>query len=105
MMLLSRAWTECLTARATAARSLSQVLGDDHDLALLGAFLRSDRASALGAEAAANVERLALQRQRELRELAQPMGQRLFAEGARSLHRRIAAYWDAAVAMKEHEPE
>ena len=33
------------------------------------------------------------------------MGQRLFAESARSLRRRMAAYWDAAVALKEHEPE
>lgn len=105
MMLLLRAWNECLTARAAAARQLSQVLGDDHDLALLIAFLHSDRASGIGDEAASGIERLALNRQQELRALAQPMGQRLFAEGARSLRRRMAVYWDAAVALKEHEPE
>jgi hypothetical protein len=81
------------------------VLGDDHDLALLIAFLHSDRASGIGDEAASGIERLALNRQQELRALAQPMGQRLFAEGARSLRRRMAVYWDAAVALKEHEPE
>jgi CHAD domain-containing protein len=105
MMLLSRAWSECMSARAAAARELSQVLGDDHDLALLSAFVHSQRASGMGEEAAGNIKRLALQRQRELRALAEPMGDRLFAEGARGLHRRIAAYWEAAVALKEHEPE
>ena len=33
MTLLSRAWPEYLGARASEARSLSQILGDDHDLA------------------------------------------------------------------------
>src|SRR5262249_54967812 len=104
MMLLSRAWPECMMARAGAARALSQVLGDDHDLALLTAFLHSQRASGIGEEAAGSITRLAFQRQRELRALAQPMGERLFLEGAGSLHRRIAAYWEAAVALKEHGP-
>ena len=105
MALLSRAWIDCMAARVAEARRLSQVLGDDHDLALLTAFIRSERASGIGAERAAMVEKLAHQRQKELRALAQPMGQRLFAEGARSLHRRMATYWEAAVALKEHEPE
>ena len=105
MALLSRAWTECIGARVAEARRLSQILGDDHDLALLCAFVRSERASAIGAERAGMVEKLAHQRQKELRVIAQPMGQRLFTEGARSLHRRMAAYWEAAIILKEHEPE
>jgi hypothetical protein len=81
------------------------VLGDDHDLALLVAFVRSESASGLTEEAKATVEKLARQRQQELRRLARPMGDRLFAEGAKNLRRRMAAYWAAAVELKEHEPE
>jgi hypothetical protein len=105
MILLSRAWPGCLDARVSEARRLSQVLGDDHDLALLMAFVRSEPAARIGAERASLIEKLARQRQQELRSIAQPTGLRLFAEGAKALHRRIAAYWEAAVALKEHEPE
>ena len=105
MMLLSRAWDEAIGARVAAARALSQVLGDDHDLALLVAFVRSESASGLAEEATVTVEKLARQRQQELRRLARPMGERLFAEGAKSLRRRMAAYWAAAVDLKDHEPQ
>ncbi len=53
MPLLSRAWHGYLGARASEARNLSQVLGDDHDLALLVAFVRSDAAAGITGEQAA----------------------------------------------------
>ncbi len=105
MALLVRAWEGCLVARIAEARALSQLLGDDHDLALLVGFVHSERACGLSSAQVTAVEKLARQRQGELRTLAQPKGVRLFAEGARSLRRRIGAYWDAAVVLKEHEPE
>jgi hypothetical protein len=105
MILLSRAWPGCLDARVSEARRLSQILGDDHDLALLVAFVHSEAAARVGAERATMIEKLARQRQQELRSIAHPTGLRLFAEGAKALHRRMAAYWEAAVALKEHEPE
>jgi hypothetical protein len=104
MVLLSRAWSGCLDARIAEARTLSQVLGDDHDLALLVGFIHSERADELEAGQVAAVEKLARQRQAELRAVAHPRGVRLFSEGARSLRRRIAAYWEAAVVLKEQEP-
>jgi CHAD domain-containing protein len=103
MALLVRAWPQCLEARTSEARGLSQLLGDDHDLALLIAFLDSDAAKELGAERIALARKQARERQEELRAIARPTGERLFAEGAKSLHRRIAAYWEAAVALAEHE--
>jgi len=102
MLLLTRAWPATLAARASASRSLSQVLGDDHDLAMLAAFLRSDACARLGEDAAV-MERLARRRQQELRERAHPMGLRLYAESPKALHHSIGAYWDAAVALEEHE--
>jgi CHAD domain-containing protein len=103
MTLLSRAWPEYLGARASEARTLSQLLGDDHDLAMLVAFVHSEAAAGLGSEQAAIVEKAARQRQAELRATAEPRGGRLFAEAPKRLRRSVRAYWDAAVALKEHE--
>jgi CHAD domain-containing protein len=105
MALLSRAWPACLGARSSEARRLSQILGDDHDLAMLVAFVRSDAAERLGQERIAKIETLARQRQKELRALARPAGARLFAEGAGALRRRIAVYWEAAVALREPDDD
>ena len=103
MTLLERAWPDYLGARVSEARNLSQLLGDDHDLAMLVAFVHSDAAAGFGNEQAAIVEKAARQRQAELREAARPRGERLFADGPRRLRRNIAAYWRLAVALREHE--
>lgn len=105
MGLLARAWPECLGARSSEARALSQILGDDHDLALLTAFLDSDAAASIGAAHVAAAKRLARERQEKLRIQARPLGQRLFAEGAKTLRRRIAAYWQAAAEVAKTDGE
>jgi CHAD domain-containing protein len=104
MLLLTRAWPASLAARASEARSLSQILGDDHDLALLIAFVRSDAGARLGEDTAV-IEKAARRRQQELRSIAHPMGLRLFAESPKALHRNIAAYWEAAVVLRGREPD
>jgi CHAD domain-containing protein len=103
MTLLSRAWPDYLGARAAEARILSQILGDDHDLAMLVTFVHSDAAAGLRGEQAALIERAARQRQTELRASAKPRGERLFAASPRRLQRSVGIYWDAATALKEHE--
>ncbi len=103
MTLLARAWPEYLGARASEARTLSQLLGDDHDLAMLVAFVHSDAATTISGEHAALVEKAARQRQAELRACAKPRGERLFAEAPERLRRSIGVYWQAATALKEHE--
>jgi len=105
MVLLSRCWSGCLNARVAEARALSQLLGDDHDLALLIDFVRSQSADTLGTSQIATLEKLAQQRQGELRAFAHPRGVRLYSEGAKSMRRRIGAYWEAAVVLKDHLPE
>jgi len=103
MLLLSRAWPDYLGARAAEARTLSQILGDDHDLALLVAFAHS-QADALG-EQAEQVEVAARSRQAELRQMARPRGERLFAAAPKRLRRSIGIYWQSAEALKEAEPD
>lgn len=104
MVLLARAWPECLEARINEARDLSQLLGDDHDLAILAAFVGSERATAIPPKQVALIEKLARERQAELRKIARPIGDRLFAESAKALRRRMATYWEAAVTHKEVTP-
>ena len=103
MLLLSRAWPDYLGARAAEAHALSQILGDDHDLALLVAFARS-QADAVS-EQAEQVEAAARGRQAELRQMARPRGERLFAASPKRLRRSVGIYWQSAEALKDEEPE
>jgi len=103
MLLLSRAWPDYLGARAAEARTLSQILGDDHDLALLVTFARS-QADAVS-EPAEQVEAAARGRQAELRQMARPRGERLFAASPKRLRRSVGIFWQSAEALKDAEPE
>lgn len=105
MTLLARAWPDYLGARALEARQLSQLLGDDHDLALLVVFVHSPAAAGLGGERAALIEKAARHRQAWLREAAKPRGARLFAARPRRLRVGVGIYWAAAMAIKELSEE
>lgn len=98
MALVSRAWPEAFAVRVAAARDLSQVLGDDHDLAVLK----------LAAEELEDSERSAIvalcaRRQSELRAFAEPLARRLFAETERAFVQRSSAYWRLAGKIKADE--
>ncbi len=105
MTLLSQAWPEFMEARVAEAKRLSELLGDDHDLAMLEALLRAGGSQALRKSLAREIERLCRRRQKELREAAQPHGRRLFAEGAKGLRRRVALYWETAARIGAQEKE
>ena len=80
-------------ARAEMAKTLSGVLGKDHDLWLLLAEL-VDRALPLGEPARQRLRRAILAAQAELREQANAIGAQLYAEKPKALQRRIEAAWD-----------
>lgn len=107
MSLLSRAWPDYCEARLAEARTLSQILGDDHDLAVLAAFVRGDREAPLSNSHADLIEGLCRERQQQLRTQARPRGERLLAEGAHGFRRRMTAYWEASrlIASQEEEVE
>jgi hypothetical protein len=98
MQLLAPCWPSELTARAEAARSLSQVLGDDHDISLL-VRLVSTPTMIFGSpdETAAFLKRCR-RRHRALRREASTQGERLFAERPRPFAERIETYWQVAAA-------
>ena len=105
MALVSRTWPELFNARVAAARALSQILGDDHDLSVLVAFVRSLPADRLSALHVREIERRVRARQKQLRKAAEPRGRQLFAEGAKGHSRRISVMWEAAEQMDEGEEE
>lgn len=112
MQLLSRGWPEMFAVRVAAARQLSQILGDDHDLSMLVAYLAGPSVAHLSETEAQELGRIATERQMELRREAAPRGEQLFAEGANGFSRHTALIWKAARRMgaaetapaEAHEP-
>lgn len=93
MLLVSRAWPEACRARATAAREIAQLLGEEHDYAVLMAFVAAHRESGLTPDQRDVIAQTCRARQLELRTLALPMARRLFADRAGAFARRMANYW------------
>jgi CHAD domain-containing protein len=96
--LLAPAWPAVLGACAEEAHALSELLGDDHDLALLRN--RIGRGIALGPAAGADAdELLALvdARRDQLRAEAWPLGERLYADKPKAFARRLTRVLRSAV--------
>jgi len=92
--LLQRIWRPVMDCFADAAHELSDILGDDHDLAIL----RSTLAEHAGNLPAANLPGLAAligQRRTELQLSARRLGDRLYAEKPGQVTRRLGCYWSA----------
>ena len=105
--LLAPAWPDVIGAHGEQAHGLSELLGDDHDLAVL--HDRLDGGLDLPPEAAADVPALLTlvdQRRAELFADAVALGHRLYAESPRAFARRLARYVQAAVGeQREQAPE
>jgi hypothetical protein len=96
MQLLAPCWPSELTARAEAARAISQLLGDDHDISLLCQLVSTPTMTFGSPEETAAFLKLGRKRHRALRKEAAAQGARLFAERPRPFAERIEAYWTAA---------
>ncbi|WP_045837090.1 CHAD domain-containing protein [Hyphomicrobium sp. 99] len=97
MALLGRAWPDEFAVRVNAARELSQLLGDDHDLAVLVAAVSA--APDLADEQKDAAIALCRQQQQVLRAKAEYRVKRLFCEKTRDFIKRAAAYWDYGRAL------
>jgi CHAD domain-containing protein len=110
MQLLAPCWPSELSARAEAARSLSQVLGDDHDISLLIRLISMPTMMFGTPDETAAFLKRCRRRHKALRKEARAQGERLFAERARPFAERIETYWqiaggDAAKAKAEARPD
>ena len=88
--LLQPLWPALMTAWQKELDRLGELLGDDHDLAVLAGVLRQEGGPE-GQELLASVSR----RRHELQEEARVLGMRVYAERPGDLRRRLRGYWRA----------
>jgi hypothetical protein len=82
-----------LQARVEAARALWQILGDDHDIALLRQLVSAPTMVFASPKDTATFLKHCRLRHKALRREAETRGARLFAEPSRPFTERIEAYW------------
>lgn len=104
MQLLSRAWPDVLGGRAREAKELSRLLGEDHDLAMLAAFVAERPEAQVPSGDREEFIRRCRSWQSELRDLAKPRARRLFAEPAADFTSRLMTYWAEAESLSRLEP-
>jgi CHAD domain-containing protein len=92
--LLRDAWSAPLQAAADESHRLSDLLGDDHDLAVLSERLAGSPPSA--AVDMATIVTLIGTRRAELRDRALQLGRRVYAETPKAYGRRLARYLAAS---------
>jgi len=101
LQLLRNAWPEVITPRIELASALSDLIGEDHDLSVLTAFIHQNRAI-LGRRAAVDaLIDAARARQAALRQAAFTDGRRLYALRPRALEEMLTAYWRTAAEAQE----
>jgi CHAD domain-containing protein len=93
--LLRRAWPAMMQVRAAEIKRLADLLGDDHDLAVLSATLERERELFAGVESLGRFRTEMARRSKTLRRKARPLGRRVYAEKTRHLLRRIEVCWKA----------
>ncbi len=93
--LLQELWSGPMNARRDEAKRLADLLGDDHDLAILQERLTKGRNPDLHPDALAATLAAVRRQSSELRDQARPLGQKLFAEKPRRHIKRLGRLWQA----------
>jgi CHAD domain-containing protein len=96
MQLLAACWPSELSARVEASRTLSQLLGDDHDIALLTQLVSTPTMTFGKPEEIAAFLKRCRKRHKALRKEARAKAEILFVEKPGPFANRIAAYWLSA---------
>ena len=96
MQLLAPSWPAVLNARVEDARALSQLLGDDHDIALLSRLISTPTMVFGTPDDTESFLRRCRKRQKALRREAEMRGERLFAERPRSFVEHVEEHWRVA---------
>jgi len=94
--LLRDAWPAVMKAQAEAYSELGDILGKEHDLAMLGEHLMDRVGPESDAAAATSVLRLVEMKRDELHRRALSLGSRLFAEKPGAVGRHLELFWKTA---------
>jgi CHAD domain-containing protein len=99
--LLEEAWPRVVKAQSKAAHDLSDLLGDDHDMAVLAERVEGgvDTSAGTAVDVGAVVE-LSARRRGELQAEALPIARRLYAEPPEAFRARLLEYVRAAAAER-----
>lgn len=87
---------EVMRPTATQAETLTDLLGDDHDLAVLRSLLDTELKGTVSGEVAETLKGLIDSRRADLQYSAMSLSEKLFAESPRHFVERIKTYWKAA---------
>ncbi len=99
--LLRRIWPRMMKVQREAAHHLSDLLGDDHDLAVLRQTILDTPARFGAAEDSQALLGLIDRRRAQFQAEAWPLGQRLYAEKPQPLAGRFGLYWETWQATGE----
>lgn len=102
--LLQDLWPGMLRARRQQLHELTDLLGDDHDLAVLRHDLVAEPDRYGGVEPVATLSALLDRRRAELQAAAEPLGRRCFAEPPDAFVARLRTYWDVAASDRDVGP-
>lgn len=103
MQVLQNAWPDLFAARVAAAKHVSQILGDDHDLSVFVAHLKTLPRKKLAAAERRAIEKFCRDRQKTARQNARPLCNQLFADRAGTFAKRIAIIWVSAEQVDKME--
>jgi CHAD domain-containing protein len=92
--LLRKTWKKPMKALRKEFHKLADLLGDDHDLAVMDAYLHAN-AGRLDKDVMQDMVRLMRRRRSELKTSARILGHKLYAETPEAFSARLAAYWSA----------
>ncbi|MCA9091354.1 MAG: CHAD domain-containing protein [Planctomycetaceae bacterium] len=95
--LLRSAWPTVMRARAMELNKLGELLGEDHDLAVLQWTLQEETDLCRSEKDRERIIRKVTSRKQRLRRRAFRLGELMFAESPTALVTRLEAYWVAGV--------
>lgn len=98
LSLLSASWPAFFDARIALAKSLSDMLGQSHDVAVTQTFLHGCADDVLSQDTVDRLSSLMDRRQHALHDVAYSHGSLLFADRPAELCRSVESYWATAVA-------
>ncbi len=101
LQLVRDVWPEVITPHIDLASELSDLIGEDHDLSVLVAFVRKNRAILGRRDAVDALIGIARARQMALRKAAFARGRRLYALPPKGLADMLTVYWTTAPEIAE----